>query len=256
MARCARKGVRMKLAHLFVIFLLSIVVLGCAQQRVYQDDVGPQSAPVPDSAAPIGGKAGPDLAGETQGDEAEAAPNPAITKLLARNGQVKSYSFDVASLPDKRGGSSFAVKGDNILVTPLNEIKIKTGADVIFLDTVRRTATGYCVRGTSKCANPNAPITMDYDDWSVPLPPSYLEDIQRGEIIGSLTFFNKPVTRIKYQRGALYYEAYLDNYFGYPQRVAIASDAEMTNIIGGYEYRNMAFNAVRDDQVVHVDVKL
>lgn len=256
MARCARKGVNMKLAHLFAILMIGVVLFGCAQQRVYQDgandNANPQSAPVPDSAAPIGGKTGPDVAETKRLTE----PNPAIVKLLARNGQVKSYSFDVALLPDKRGGSSFAVKGDNVLVTPLNEQTIQTGADAIFLDLVARTATGYCVRGEGRCDDPNAPIAMDFNEWSVPLPPSYLDDIQYGEIIGSLTYFNKPVTRIKYQRGALYYEAYIDNYFGYPQRVAIASDAEMTNIIGGYEYRNMAFNSVRDNQVVHVDVKL
>ncbi|HIH25085.1 TPA: hypothetical protein HA251_08690 [Candidatus Woesearchaeota archaeon] len=240
----------MKLAYLFVILLLGIVVLGCAQQQSYET---PKNV---DSAAPVGGKAGPDLAGEKPGDEPDATPNPAVTKLLTRNSQVKSYSFDVALLPDKRGGAHYDVKGTLIRVTPLSDQSAETGADVIFIDTVARTADGYCVRGKTKCLDPNAPIAMDYDEWIVPLPPSYLEDITYGEVIGSLTFFNKPVTRIKYQRGALYYEAYLDNYFGYPQRVAIGSNPEMTDIIGGYEYRNMAFNTVQDDQLTHVDVKL
>lgn len=240
----------MKLSYLVIVLLLGALVLGCAQQPSYQT---PDKV---DTAAPVGGKTGPDLSGDTPGDAPQAEPNPAIVKLLERNGQVKSYSFDVANLPDKRGGSSFAVKGTAVRITPLNELSTKTGADAIFADTATRAIAGYCIRGESRCDNPNTAIPLDYDEWMVPLPPSYLEDIKYGEIIGTLTFFNKPVTRIKYQRGALYYEAYLDNYFGYPQRVAIASDPEMTDIVGGYEYRNMAFNSVKDDQVVHVDVKL
>jgi hypothetical protein len=225
---------------LILLFVVSMVAIGCAQQRVYQEPVTGGTDPSTGSAAPVGGTAGPDV-------DTTATPNPAVIKLLERNGQVKSYSFSVANLPDRRGGPAYYVKGDNVRVEPTIDFVKTEKYDIIYLNLRDQTAIGYCLKN---CETLNQAVSLTYADWAVPLPLTWIEDMKYGEIIGSLTYFNKPVTRVKYQKDGEYYEVYVDNYFGYPQRVAIATDKEMTNIIGGYEYRSMAFNSLKDTDVV------
>jgi hypothetical protein len=225
--------------------VLIALLVACAQQPATD------LQPAKDTPAPVGGTPGPDVV-EAKTD---LTPNPAVIKLLENNGQVKSYWFAVADLPDERGGPFYSVMGSKARVEPTIEQVTTLGVDVVFLDLDAKTATGYCIIGKSKCPDPNKQIPLSFDDWVVPLPPSYIEDLKYGEVIGSSTFLKRQVTHVKYHKGDLYYEAYLENYYGYPLRVAISDSQDMSNVIGGYEYRSMAFNSIKDTDVVHQEVK-
>jgi hypothetical protein len=165
---------------------------------------------------------------------------------------VKSYSFGLAELPDKRGGHQYYVRGNKVKIDPIQSIVREADIDVVFLDTTAKTAVAYCIDSTG-CDTPNDPMAQRYGDWDIVLPEEWIEQAKYGKITKSLTFLSRPVTVVQYGADGKYYEVYIDNYFGYPLRVAIATDAEMTNIIGGYEYRDMAFNSIKDTDVVHID---
>lgn len=231
----------MKIAIMLVL-VLSLMFVGCTSGRVYQDgtvgDVKPQTIEKETPVSPV--KTG-------------LSANPEVVKLYARQGQIKSYSFDLARLPDRRGSATYFVKGDFARVKPPFESVSSRRVDNIYLNFAKSTAVGYCDK-SSTCTDPNSAIPLSYSDWEVPLPISWADDAQYGKIAGTVTYFSRPVTRVQYQKGALYYEVYIDNYFGYPLRVAIATDQDFKDIIGGYEYRNIAFNVVQDKDVTYTPV--
>jgi hypothetical protein len=232
---------------LLAIILLAMLVAACSQSQQQppaqppQDQPGVQP-PTPQQESQTGVQAQPEPRKE----------NPEVVKYLQRNDLVKSYSFAVALLPDKRGAGVYYVKGDKIRIEPVRELQRSADYDVIFLDMTAKTAAGYCLPRQG-CVDENYAIPLSYDDWIIVLPSQWLEQIRYGTRTTGFTFYDKPVHVIRYQADGKYYEVYIDNYFGYPQRVAISTDERMTNIIGGYEYRQMAFNTVKDSDLVHVD---
>ncbi len=231
----------MKIA-IMLFLVLSLLFVGCTSGRVYQDgtvgDVKPQTIVKETPTSPV--KTG-------------LTANPDVVKLYARQGQIKSYSFDLAKLPDRRGYAEYFIKGDNVRIAPPKESVSELRVDFIYLNLATNTAVGYCAKSGS-CTDPNSPIPLSYSDWSIPLPISWADDAQYGKVAGTLNFFNRPITKVQYQKGALYYEVYIDNYFGYPLRVAIANDPDFKDIVGGYEYRNIAFNSLQDKDVTYTNV--
>jgi hypothetical protein len=219
---------------------LSLSIIACSQ-KVYQDnnsaatggDAVPNQIPTQNVASPV--------------NTVDAA-NPDIVKLFARQGQVKSLSFDFAKLPVDNVIGTYSVKGDLASIKPTTNAKTSK-FDIVYIDNAAKTAVAYCT--VPGCTDKNQAIAQSYDDWSIPMPLDWASDIQYGKIIGTITYSNKQVTRIEYQKGSLFYEVYIDNYFGYPQRIAISDDSSFKNIVGGYEYKNMAFNNVQDSNVVH-----
>ncbi len=230
-----------------------LLFASCAQQTVLspaapaenQPPVGEQAVPPVQEAPPAAQPA----SGETPVGDI----NPDVVKLFGRVSAVKSYSFTFAKLPDERAGNTYFVKGSKIRVDVLPELSPGNNIEVVFLDTTDKSAYGYCVTA-SICPDPNKATKLNYDDWIVPLPPSWTTQVQYGKIVGTLTYQDRPVTEVRYVLGGKYYEAYVDNYYGFPLRVAIASDQDFTDIVGGSEYTAIAFNTVSDSQVVHVDV--
>jgi hypothetical protein len=225
-----------------IIFLL-VLLVACAEKPAaipaLDGDTGP--AVEQDDTTP------PQAAAEVK--PAEDKEDPAVLALFSKQPQVKSYSFDVAVLPDRSSSHQYFVKGDKVKIEPVTQLSFSgQPLEVVYLDRTAKTATGYCVR-SGTCKNLEG-MPLDYDEWNIVLPQEWIGQIKYGEKTGTLTFFNKQVTRVRYQADGKYYEAYVDNYYGMPQRVAIASNPEMKTIVGGYEYRNMAFNMLEDSDVV------
>jgi len=239
---------------LFALIALVLFLVACTQNTPGTKETTQDDTTVDTTADII-----PDTTQEITKDAVDMKPettsaNPDIVKMFDRLSQIKSYSFTIANLPDMGGRHTYSIKGDKIRIDVLQGLYEAGGdIDVVFLDTTKKTAAGYCLQSAS-CDTPNNAVTMDYDKWMVVPPTEWVSQIKTGTKSGSLTFFNRPVTKVKYSAGGKYYEAYIDNYYGMPLRIAIATDKEMTKIVGGYEYRTMAFNTVKDDQIVHIDV--
>jgi hypothetical protein len=227
---------------IFGVLVLILFLVACAKTEPAMPAANPTPAaqPTPESVA--------------KAEPTQNAVDPTVEKLFSRMSSVKGYSFDLAKLPDARAVGTYYVKGNKIKVVPVEELVLTQGnVDVIYLDLDKQTATGYCVlKGT--CPDPNKEIPLKLDDWNVVLPPTWVDQIKYGKASGTLTFYDRQVTRVKYEAGGKYYEAYVDNYYGFPQRIAVSTNADGTSIVSGYEFRNMAFNKVTDADVVHVDV--
>jgi hypothetical protein len=223
----------------FGVLVLILFLVACASEPVATPPANTQTTTQP-----------------TAQEAADAEPtvnevDATVNKLFSRSGQVKSYSFDLAKLPDARAIGTYYVKGDKIKIIPVSELVLPQGnVDVIYLDLATQTAIGYCSRAGT-CNDPQKQIIMKLDEWNVVLPPDWVNQIKYGKTAGTLTFYDRTVTRVKYEADEKYYEAYVDNFYGFPQRIAVAEDPEMTKIVSGYEFRNMAFNKVADADVVH-----
>ena len=180
------------------------------------------------------------------------AGDPATLKLFERNSQVKSYKFDLAPLPERIGTHTYYLRGNKVAIDPLSNDGYSTGPrfDKVYLDLEAMTATAYCVDDRT-CRSTPGPHDLPFEEWTIIYPHEWIEQIKYGRKISSLTFENKPVSVVRYEADGKYYEAYIDNYFGYPQRIAIATDPEMENIIGGYEYRAMGFNTITEADVTY-----
>jgi hypothetical protein len=176
--------------------------------------------------------------------------NDDVNKMMAKASAVKSYRFTLAKLPEKSGTHIYSVKGTKIRVDPLAKLYYTQDIDVVYLDTVAKTATGYCLPEKG-CNDKNVAIELEYNDWIIPLPTEWIDQAKYGKTAGTLTFFDRPVTRVRYEGDDQYYEVYVDNYYGFPLRIAVATDADMGNIISGYEYRSIAYNTVTDADVVY-----
>jgi hypothetical protein len=175
-----------------------------------------------------------------------------VVAILDRYSRVKSFSFQLADLPDMRGSHEYFVMGDKIRIDPVKQLLDVGDIDVIFLDTTKKTAKAYCI-DSSGCDTPNDAIAVDYDKYSIVLPPEWMTQIKYGEITGTQSFYNRKVQKVVYEANGKYYEAYLDDYFGMPLRIAIATDPGIKNIVGGFEYRQPAFNGLEETDVIHVD---
>ncbi|HEX2557019.1 MAG TPA: hypothetical protein VHK86_01735, partial [Nitrososphaera sp.] len=191
---------------LILMLLACMLVAACA----------PKEAPAPATPEPTAAQPTPKPAEPVP----EAKPdtrivNDDISKIMQKADSVKSFSFTVAKLPDRSSSDTYYVKGTKIRIDPVRKLYRDMDIDVVYLDTVAKTATGYCLP-TKGCTAKNVARSLNYDDWIVPLPPQWMDQAKYGKTAGSLTFYSRPVTKVKYQVDGKYYEAYIDNYYGFP----------------------------------------
>ncbi len=229
---------------LLAIFLI-IFVVACAPPQAQQPaQAPPQAAPAQNASAPQA----PAIDKPLVGADTLRTPNAQTEQLLARSGQVKSVSFVPAALPGKTGKDTYYVVGNRTKVK-LSAYRTMNGwsADTVYADLAARTANAYCIN-PSVCKGEQKGV-VDFSQYDVPTPQSWLDDIRYGEKTGSLQFEGRPVVVVRWEKDGKYYEAYLDSYFGIPHRVAIATDADMQRIVGGYEYQTLAINSATADDV-------
>jgi len=179
----------------------------------------------------------------------QAKADPNVVKYFEKSGTVKSYKFDLYDLKQEIVLGTFTVKGDLAKFKFVSSQIMKENApDYVYLNLAEKTAREYCIDKT-RCATPGSSWTVEYDLHGIIFPPDWIESFKYGTKVRSLTFDRRQVNVLQYQADGKWYEAYIDPFYGYPLRVAIADDKEMTKIVGGYEYRSMAFNSVKDEEV-------
>ena len=119
---------------IFAVIFLVLVLVACTPASKTQDNA---------QAEPATPKTTTQTAATAEPPGLRA--NPDVVKLLERNSQVKSYSFDLAELPDRRGSHTYYVKGDHVKVIPIDPVVIgSTGVKEIYLDLAAETASGHC----------------------------------------------------------------------------------------------------------------
>lgn len=188
-------------------------------------------------------------------EETLRTPNEQITSLYSRSDQVKSLSFTAVRIFTKDG----ALQGDTIGIYEIHGEKARVeppglismggwSADFVFVDFAAGTAEAHCLELPGCRDEPRVGL-VPYARYGIPLPAEWQDEISYGELAGSLQYNDRPTRVVRWEDGGLYWEAYLDQYYGYPMRVVSARDAQRTDIAEGWEYRSIAFNGVRQERV-------
>lgn len=181
-------------------------------------------------------------------------PNPKITKYF-RLENVKSYSFIPAIYYLNRGLSDTDVRGTYEIrggkaraeTVPLLGMD-GWSADYVYIDFEEESATGYCLE-LPACINDGLKGDVPFSDYDIPLPDSWVDAIQYGEITGSLTYNDRRAIVVDWESEGLYYQAYVDTFYGVPMRIIGTSDEKHANIVTGIDYRGIALNSVSDEVV-------
>lgn len=206
-----------------------------------------QPAAAPDEASE---EVSEDVLERTEDTGKEPAPvNDEIVALSDKADSVKGYSFVLARLPERSGERTYFVRDGKAKVKPARHIDMDGwSADYVFLDYEAETAVAYCLELAS-CRDEQLKQPVSFADWVVPLPEYWLPAAERGTLTGRQQFNSRQVIVVGWEADGQYYEAYLDSFYGLPQRVAIAADDEFADIVGGYEYQGFQTNAVSGEEV-------
>jgi hypothetical protein len=184
-----------------------------------------------------------------QAEPEDLLPNSETSRLFDSAQNVKSYQVNIALLPDGRARYTYAVRGNRAKVTLVTPIDVPNGiVEVVYLDFVAKTANGYCEGKTRGC-DPLLGHPLAFEDYDIMLPPQWIDQLRYGEKTRTRTFENYQVNTVRMEKGGKFYEALVHTYWGLPVRIAIADDTEMTQIVGGYEYRNIDVNKLKDADV-------
>ncbi|MDD9954514.1 MAG: hypothetical protein OXR66_09370 [Candidatus Woesearchaeota archaeon] len=239
---------------LFLSMFLVFGMVACTPAAPAEQAPPADPAPEAPAEAPVAEPApeAPPEAAEPEAPAEEMVANPEVTALTEKAVKVKSMSFNPVMLPDKSAEMTMDVNGDMAmieLVTPLDfpgpDANSGWSADFIYVNLAERTAVAYCL-DLSQCKDDLLKKEVSFDDYAVPLPTEWLDNMQYGEKFSGLTFDDRKVDIVRWMEDDLYYEAYVDKFYGMPVHVAIFEDEAQENLVGGYQYREMAYNIADD----------
>lgn len=226
-------------SHTIILVLLITLLVACAPARA---PTAAQETP-PVQKIPDTPYTAPQAAPPPSQD-----PNPDMVTLTGKASTIKSYSFNLAPLPQRAGDLRYFVRGSKAKILLVRQLPMDGwSADTVFIDYETNTATAYCL--TLSCKKEQHKSSVEFEPYAIKLPVQWLDEVKYATKVKALQYNSRPNTVVTWQNGALYYEAYLDNYYGFPQRVAIANDKEQSDIVGGYEYQEMTFNTVTEADV-------
>ncbi len=182
-------------------------------------------------------------------------PNPEITKLFAKIDQVSNYGFSPARYNIERGETRAEMKGKYWVKDDIAKIEVAPllsmdgwSADYVYLDLSEESAMAYCIK-LPNCLTQQISGEVDYEEFDFPRPESFIDQIQYGEIVTQRTVSNRPVAVIEWEENDQYWQAYVDTYYGLPVRIVAHSDADRTNIVSGWEFRDVSINSIKDSDV-------
>ena len=207
-------------------------------------------APVADVAIPEPTITGPSPAAEPTDDAILRAANAEIVQIVEKSAGVRSIVFDVANLPDKGAWATYRVRGSKARVDIVTPIPMEGwSADTIYLDLDAKTAEARCIALTG-CKKENRRASTGYGPYGIVFPLDWGDRAVYGERTGTVTFNDRPTAVVRREEEGKTFEAYIDTFYGAAQRVAVLDlGTEPPTIIGGYEYRNMAYNTVAEADV-------
>ena len=167
--------------------------------------------------------------------------------------KVKSYEFVFAPPPDNLARDHYYIKGTKVRISlyQLNYFKQDNYYDTVFVDTVKKTATGYCEGlRPGRCFNTSQFYTLPYAEWSkTKTPYQWLKEIPFGEIVGSENVYDRPAFKVYYEKDGIMKWFWLDSFSGLPVRIIEQKGDRETK----YEFRYLAVNSVTDDFVEHFE---
>ncbi len=177
--------------------------------------------------------------------------NAEIEAMVEKSSGVKSISFDVASLPDKRAWATYHVRGTKARVDLVDDLLMNGNwyADYIYLDLEKGTAEARCI-DIAACKDEPHSGAVPFDRYDIELPQDWGSRVVYGEKTGGVTYNSRQTTVVRWEEDGKTFEAYLDPFYGIAQRVAVLDlTTEPPKITGGYEYLEVTYNKVTAETV-------
>ncbi|MEK6874124.1 MAG: hypothetical protein AABX52_00025 [Nanoarchaeota archaeon] len=166
--------------------------------------------------------------------------------------KVKSYQF----VGQVVGGyhATFFVMGDRVRIDLDNAIVVNVaeGTDNrinrIYLNKEEGTALGVCSAGFTLCkSRKGEAYAIEYEKYKPLLPPELFKDVNglllELEQPNAELLQDRKMTLLRYVDGSVRHSLYIDEFFGMPIRYV----KEKSNQKSVVEFKNMAFNTVRDE---------
>lgn len=163
-----------------------------------------------------------------------------LTELLTISDiKVKSYSYIYTEPPLNNGGDRWNVKGNKIRIDLLqSDVNLVKGYNVIFIDTLKRKAEGYCIGDKIRCKEGQLMFDLDYDEIIRDTPYQWLKKIKEGKIKESITIEGRENIIVEYGNNS---KQYIEKYYGLPMRVQVGEDT--------WQFMDMNINGVTDEYI-------
>ena len=187
------------------------------------------------------------------------APAAAYAKdlqdLLDKTQKIKSYSFYYIDSTTQLQADRWYVKGDKarIELYQPNYWNANEWVDTAYVDFTQHTAAGYCENWQQiRCVDNNRQFNLVFSPFDKKLPMYWLTQIPpSAKVVSSESIDQRFVTKVQWTDGSTTYSLLLDNTFGLPIKVKVEGQGEPQE----YYFKQMAFNAVKDEMLSHAYVK-
>jgi hypothetical protein len=246
--------------------LVGIVILtllaACAQQQVVCSNglVVSDRALCPEPAATPTEEVPPVAPEPVPTAAPPAVPlDPKIQQLLdLHTKKVTSMSFIYTPIvmtggaPITKPSHTIAIYGDRAKITVKQPTSVDptTYANFIYMNLATKKARAFCTDLRTFLCSAQEERTVSYSDFAFIRPEDWLANIPADATLkGSKTYQNRDAVILRYQDRATYVELLIDPFYGIPLAARIYADAAYANVTGGAEYREIAFNLVKEADV-------
>jgi len=240
------------------ILLLAVMLTGCMRYYVCPDGsraVNPSSCAPKTVPAPA---ETPDNTVIYEPKPVEEKPELPIEKdispdaqaLFDKSTKVTSVQFNYVKSPDALPQSTFYITKDRIKVvlTSKTQFPPETFFDVVYLNRVTETATGYCENViTSGCPDRNKPYALEFKDYVVETPLEWIGKLTKAELTGKSKLIDgRTGKEVNFEINGNEGIMFVDSYFGLPLMISYQGD--------NYEFRDLAINEVKFTDIEHQTV--
>jgi len=231
---------------LLILFVAVLLVSGCAKETTYQKPAAPVSEPaVKQTTLPAeketikeAGMQGPVLPDD-------------VKAIMAKADSVTSIDYSHSEWVKGEAGyyAHIYAKGDKMKhVIELGSGKFAKGTyyDTAYFDLAAKSVIAYCEEDT--CDDRNAPIPVDFSDFTTETPFDVLKKVKYGAKAGTEMVDERETTIVQYDEDGKTIKVWLWDYKGLPLKYEVYSGDEKVKSI---EYKTLVYNQVKDDELVH-----
>ena len=169
-----------------------------------------------------------------------------ISELLEKSKKVKSYSVYPASLGKDRG-VRYNYLGNRIKVELFYQKLIdgESYIDTVFLDTVNKTAIGFCWN-TDKgiCKSRRERHTLNYEDYYVETPYDWYAKLDSLEYINSVKFGQRTAAVASTTYNGYSARVWIDDYYGILLKIEMYKNEEQ-DLLESYTFNNLYANNLK-----------
>ncbi|MBR9702511.1 hypothetical protein GOV10_00610 [Candidatus Woesearchaeota archaeon] len=242
----------MKNLYLFVIGLLLVACAAesfvCPDGSVVENEGLCKNTEVPEPLPP-------DVRPEPEPEpepELDLTISDTVVELKEKAAKVQGYAFMYAELPGNRATRKYFVRGDYARVELyLGTTRSKDSFDTVYLDILNKKAVGYCITGSAVICPDNTKIIdrPEFSDYDFELPQQFMAAVTNAEDAGSITYDDQSAKIFTTVKDDQNMRVTAHSYYGVPMKIEIFGSEDYVGEAGGYQFRDVAFNIVKEGDV-------